>query len=166
MAGPPAGPLTVCEVRGDNGIDVHLLLGAPDIAPGAVVEAGVRTLAGSYETVPGSRLPWGEPGPGLTLREVESEVPVDRVVLDTAAFRVTADHDLLRRPALFGLATAATAAPQGHFPGAADFPLAVHQALLLRQWSAAITLFLAGKLHLHGVEPGGSSEITAPCSTT
>ena len=32
--------------------------------------------------------------------------------------------------------------------------------------SAAITRFRAGKLHLQGVEPGGSSEITAPVSTT
>jgi serine protease inhibitor len=128
LAMTPRGPLTVLEVRGAAGIDVHLLLGGPDQAPGAVIEAGTQALAGAYHTVPGSRLADGEPGPGVKVGEVLSRRG-GTATLDvcTPAFTVGADHDLLARAELFGLVAAADSRG-GHFPGISRVPLAVGQA--------------------------------------
>ncbi|WNI18686.1 serpin family protein [Actinacidiphila sp. ITFR-21] len=127
VAATPRGPLTVLAVRGDGGIDVHLLLGGPEQAPGAVIEAGTLALAGAYESVPGSLLPEGDAGPGVKVGYVASPVPEATLAVSTPAFTVGADHDLLARAELFGLVGAADPG-QGHFPGISDIPLAVGQA--------------------------------------
>ncbi|MEU3304479.1 serpin family protein [Streptomyces sp. NPDC006678] len=134
VAGTDHGPLTVLKVLGDTGVDVHLLLGAPDMAPGDVLQAGIGTLTGTYRIVPGDRLPFGGPGPGLTVGTVRSRTPDPTLAVLTSPFRLSADHDLLHRPALFGLSTAMDGS-HGHFPRMSAAPLAVASA---RQSATAV----------------------------
>ena len=122
VAGTPHGRLTVFEVAGDNGIDVRLLLGEENATPGAVLAAGEQELAGACTAVGGSALPEGQAGPGVTV--VRGPAWQDSLYVRTPAFTVDSDHDLLRRPELFGL-RAATGDARGHFPGISAFPLAV-----------------------------------------
>ncbi|MET8009802.1 serpin family protein [Streptomyces sp. NPDC005271] len=120
----PAGPLTLSGVSGDNGLDVHLVLGAEDVPGGEVLEAGIAALGGGYEGLPGSALPLGEAGPGVKVMEVTSWDPTPSLVLNTPQFTVRARHDLLRHADLFGLRTAQDDS-RGHFPGISPTPLAV-----------------------------------------
>ncbi|MFB6435312.1 serpin family protein [Streptomyces sp. NPDC056411] len=122
----PDGPLTAVRVEGDNGLDVHLLLGGPEAPGGAVLRHGVAALGGGYPTVSGAALTDGA-GPGLRVTTVPSDDGVPRFHLTTAAFTVDGDHDLLKRPELFGLTTACDAS-RGHFPGISEVPLAVSDA--------------------------------------
>ncbi|WP_327159654.1 serpin family protein [Streptomyces zaomyceticus] len=127
VAKTPAGRLTVLQVLGNTGVDVHLLLGERDSAPGAVLAAGTDILSGTHHVVPGSLLPLGEPGPGLDIRHVRA-LDRDHVLsVTTSPFALTADHDLLATADLFGLKSAMDA-DRGHFPGVSDTPLAVEQA--------------------------------------
>ncbi|MGW7366615.1 serpin family protein [Streptomyces sp. NPDC054841] len=127
VAHTAAGPLTVLKVLGDTGVDVHLLLGDPEMAPAEVLQAGLAVLAGTCRTVPGDLLSSREPGPGLEVRTVPSSAPEPKLSVRTSPFRLTADHDLLRRPAPFGLSTAMDDR-HGHFPGISAEPLAVGSA--------------------------------------
>ncbi|MFJ6748778.1 serpin family protein [Streptomyces sp. NPDC091266] len=121
-----AGPLTSVEVEGDNGLDVHLLLGPPEMPGGEVVGHGVAALCGGYPTVCGAALTDGA-GPGLQVATVPSWDGVPVVSLSCARFTVEAEHDLLRRAGLFGLG-AASDTSRGHFPGISQVPLAVTSA--------------------------------------
>ncbi|GAA4891545.1 hypothetical protein GCM10023237_06890 [Streptomyces coeruleoprunus] len=129
VAETPDGPLTVLKVLGDTGVDVHLLLGEPDMTPGQVLGHGLGVLSGGGTAipVPGDRLPLGEAGPGLRVSSRRSRTPEPRLGVLTVPFRVEAGHDLLERPALFGL-SAAMDASRGHFPGIGPEPLAVGSA--------------------------------------
>lgn len=121
VAKTPAGRLTVLQVLGNTGVDVHLLLGERDSAPGAVLAAGTDILSGTHHVVPGSLLPLGEPGPGLDIRHVRA-LDRDHVLsVTTSPFALTADHDLLATADLFGLKSAMDA-DRGHFPGVSDTP--------------------------------------------
>ncbi|WP_171169171.1 serpin family protein [Streptomyces sp. I05A-00742] len=123
----PAGPLTLAEVAGNNGLDVHLLLGDEGVAAADVLAAGPAVLAGDYATVPGSALPYGTPGPGVTVADAVGWDTLPKLRLSTARFTVRAEHDLLAHPEPFGLRTA-TDRSSGHFPGISPFPLAVSSA--------------------------------------
>ncbi|MEU8781504.1 serpin family protein [Streptomyces sp. NPDC048637] len=125
--GTPAGPLTAVRVEGDNGLDVHLLLGGPEVPGGEVLRHGVAALDGAYRAVSGAALSEGADGPGLTVTTVPSYDGVPCFNLTATQFTVDADHDLLKHAALFGLATA-TDTSRGHFPGISDQPLAVSAA--------------------------------------
>ncbi|MGN9790040.1 proteinase inhibitor I4 serpin [Streptomyces sp. OZ13] len=128
VAETPDGPVTVLKILGGTGVDVHLLLGAPDMTPSQVLRHGIGTLAGAGPApVPGDRLPLGEAGPGLRVSNVRSRTPEPVLEVLTVGFRVTADHDLLKAPALFGLSTASDSS-HGHFPGISPDPLAVGSA--------------------------------------
>ncbi|MFI9201046.1 serpin family protein [Streptomyces sp. NPDC053048] len=120
----PAGPLTLAEVRGDNGLDVHLLLGDEGVPGGKVLEAGVAVLDGDHATLPGSALDYGTPGPGLTVADVIGWDERPKLNVATPAFTVRAEHDLLQNAGLFGLLTAVDGS-QGHFPGISTVPLAI-----------------------------------------
>ncbi|MFJ2269372.1 serpin family protein [Streptomyces sp. NPDC087849] len=134
VAETEAGRLTVLKVLGDTGVDVHLLLGDPDMPPGQVLSAGAGTLAGRYRTVPGHLLPAGDPGPGLETGTERSLLPEPTLAVRTSPYSLGGDHDLLLRPALFGL-SAATDMSHGHFPGISGAPLAVRSA---RQAAVAV----------------------------
>ncbi|MFI9826436.1 serpin family protein [Streptomyces sp. NPDC051913] len=125
VARTPAGALTQARVRGTNGIDVHLLLGEAESTPGEVLGAGVDLLTDALTAVPGSRLPYGEAGPGLRVASIRTERPEPpSLTLNTPEFTVAADHDLPAAPEVFGLTTAGDGSP-GHFPGISPAPLAL-----------------------------------------
>ncbi|MCL2553787.1 MAG: proteinase inhibitor I4 serpin [Actinomycetia bacterium] len=124
VAETAAGPLTELQVVGARGIDVHLYLGTPEATAGQVLSAAVATLHHRRAVVPGTHLPYGAPGPGLSVTRVPSMDGEPRLHVSTVPFTVTAHHDLLDRAELFGLRTAADDS-QGHFPGISGKPLAV-----------------------------------------
>ncbi|MFE1412726.1 serpin family protein [Streptomyces sp. NPDC058746] len=127
VARGPRGPVTVLEVVGSAGVDVHLVLGEPEAAPGAVLATGIDALTRALPSTGASLLPEGEAGPGLTVRSVRAETPEPRLSIRTVAFEVRAEHDLLAHAALFGLRTASDTSG-GHFPGISTRPLAVESA--------------------------------------
>ncbi|MEU8995664.1 serpin family protein [Streptomyces caniferus] len=124
--GTPAGPLTAVRVAGDNGLDVHLLLGEPAVPGNEVLRHGVAALDGAYPAVSGAALT-DAAGPGLRVTTVPSYDGAPCLDLTTTRFTVDAEHDLLDRAELFGLVTA-TDASRGHFPGMCEQPLAVSEA--------------------------------------
>ncbi|WP_330333961.1 proteinase inhibitor I4 serpin [Streptomyces sp. NBC_00536] len=121
------GPVTLLEVEGSAGIDVHLLLGGPDAAPGEVLGAGIAAVTGAAPAEGAGTLPEGTPGPGLEVRTVESVSSEPSLHIKTVAFALRAEHDLLAHAELFGLATASDDT-FGHFPGISSDPLAVGAA--------------------------------------
>ncbi|ALV33793.1 serpin family protein [Streptomyces sp. CdTB01] len=123
------GHVTELKVLGDNAVDVHLLLGEERMTPGQVLAAGVDVLARRCPVLPGPALPYGEAGPGLRVVKERSTTP-DPPSLDveTVAFELTAEHELLARPEVFGLATAAQDGRPGPFPGVSADPLYVASA--------------------------------------
>lgn len=124
----PWGPLTRLRVEGDNGLDVHLLLGPEDRAAGEVLEAGVAALDGAYATTYGDALPKGDAvAPGVGVTTVPSWDKKPTLAVCSVAFTVDAEHDLLDQAPLFGLESAQNAA-RGHFPGVSAYPLAVSAA--------------------------------------
>ncbi|MFE2063455.1 serpin family protein [Streptomyces sp. NPDC059467] len=128
VADTPDGFVTELRVLGGNALDVHLLLGEERMTSGQVLGAGIGILDGAHRVVPGGRLPYGEPGPGVSVTKVRCERPQPpRLDVTTVAYDMTASHDLLELHRLFGLTTARDAS-QGHFPGVSDFPLAVGSA--------------------------------------
>jgi Serpin (serine protease inhibitor) len=128
VTGTPDGFVTALTVPGDNGIDVHLLLGEERMSPGQVLAAGVGIVERALPLTGGGSLPHGHVGPGLYV-EQQPAVEPGPVTLDvrTVAYEVRADHDLLALPHLFGL-TAATDTRVGHFPGVSTHPLALGEA--------------------------------------
>ncbi|MER5931935.1 serpin family protein [Streptomyces sp. NPDC002054] len=133
VADTTAGPLTLLEVVGDGGVDVHLVLGESAARPGEVLAAGIAAVTGygdgigAAAPVAGSALPEGTPGPGLDIRTEQSYTPEPRLAVQTVAFSVEAEHDLLPQARLFGLESA-TDLRFGHFPGISGKPLAVGAA--------------------------------------
>lgn len=120
-----AGPLTVLTVRGSNELDVALILGEPDAAPGVVLSGGVDAVTGEPTRHSGAALLAGAAplGPGLALREETGE---PRLVVQTVGFKVRAKHDLLAVPEVVGLRSAC--GPGHHFPGISAQPLQVDRA--------------------------------------
>jgi serine protease inhibitor len=128
VAGTPDGFVTALTVPGDNGIDVHLILGEERMTPGQVLTAGVEIVERALPLTPGGTLPHGHVGPGLYVEQqptVRPEPP--SLDVQTVAYEVRADHDLLSLAPLFGLTTASDTR-HGHFPGISPHPLALGQA--------------------------------------
>ncbi|MGW0903802.1 serpin family protein [Streptomyces sp. NPDC002853] len=126
VAETPAGPVTELKVIGDTGVDVHLLLGEERMSPGQVLGAGVDILARTRAVLPGPRLPYGDVGPGLSVRKVRCERPMPPTLnVTTVPFTLSARHDLLTNRPLFGLTTASTGRAGGHFPGISSCPLVI-----------------------------------------
>ncbi|MGW1636169.1 serpin family protein [Streptomyces lavendulae] len=133
VARGPGGPVTLLEVVGDAGVDVHLVLGEPRATPGEVLTTGIRAVTRALRATGASLLPNGDPGPGLRVGTAVCASPEPRLFIETAAFEVRAEHDLLERASVFGLETASDSG-RGHFPGIGPEPLAVGSA---RQAAAA-----------------------------
>ncbi|MEU9447770.1 serpin family protein [Streptomyces sp. NPDC048277] len=128
VADTPDGFVTELKVLGGNALDVHLLLGEERMTPGQVLGAGVGILGGAHRVVPGGRLPYGEPGPGVRVEKVRCASPrPPRLDVTTVAYDLTASHDLLELHRLFGLTTAMDTS-RGHFPGISAYPLGVGSA--------------------------------------
>ncbi|MEV8325555.1 serpin family protein [Kitasatospora sp. NPDC056731] len=117
----PTGPVTELRVLGHGDIDVRLLLGEPDAPAGRVLAAGIGALSHPRRRITADRLPTGSAGPGLTLGWRRSHEPQPELCVHVPRFTVKAEHDLLARPELFGLATASTLSPVEHrLPGLSD----------------------------------------------
>ncbi|ANP49225.1 serpin family protein [Streptomyces griseochromogenes] len=150
LTSTPGGFVTALTVPGDNGVDVHLVLGEERMTPGQVLGAGVGVVERALAVTGGGALPFGHVGPGLHVERQPSVAP-EPIALDvrTVAYEVRADHDLLETPGLFGLATAQDLR-QAHFPGVSAFPLAMgaaRQSVLARFGAlgfraAAVTAFV------------------------
>ncbi len=124
----PHGYVTELKVPGDNGIDVHLLLGEQRMTPGQVLGTGVDVLARRLAVVPSGQLPYGDVGPGLRVEQQRCATPQPPELRVTAvAYDMRARHDLLDLHGLFGLTTAMDTR-DGHFPGVSPTPLAIGQA--------------------------------------
>lgn len=128
VTGTPDGFVTALTVPGDNGVDVHLVLGEEHMTPGQVLATGVGIVERALPLTGGRSLPHGHVGPGLYVEQQPSVAP-EPLTLDvrTVAYEVRADHDLLAQAPLFGLTTA-TDDRHGHFPGISAYPLAIGQA--------------------------------------
>ncbi|MFF4020337.1 serpin family protein [Streptomyces sp. NPDC001843] len=128
VASTPDGHVTALKVPGDNGFDVHLVLGEERMTPGQVLRAGVAVVERTLTVTGGGQLPYGHVGPGLHV-ERQPTVSPEPTTLDvtTVAFDVRTDHDLLAQHRLFGLTTAQDTR-YGHFPGVSADPLAIGAA--------------------------------------
>ncbi|MFJ7154199.1 serpin family protein [Streptomyces sp. NPDC101118] len=150
VADTTGGRVTVLEVVGDGGVDVHLVLGEPGADPGRVLRGGVDAVTRAVASVDGHALPEGAPGPGLAVGRQRSYSRQPQLDVETPAFEVEGDHDLLERARLFGLETASDST-SGHFPGISAVPLAVNrgrQSAMARFHAegfeaAAVTAFFA-----------------------
>ncbi|MEV6837638.1 serpin family protein [Streptomyces sp. NPDC051133] len=128
VAGTPDGFVTALTVPGDNGVDVHLVLGEERMTPGQVLARGVEVVQRALAVTPGGALPHGHVGPGLHVEQQPVTAPEPRALaVRTVGFEVRADHDLTALAGLFGLTTALDRS-HGHFPGVAGVPLAVGEA--------------------------------------
>jgi hypothetical protein len=128
VAGTPDGFVTALTVPGDNGVDVHLVLGEERMTSGQVLAAGVGIVERGLPLTAGGALPHGHVGPGLHVEQQPAAAPEPRTLdVRTVAYEVRADHDLLALSGLFGL-TAASDTRAGHFPGVSAYPLAVGEA--------------------------------------
>ncbi|MCB5169053.1 serpin family protein [Streptomyces bambusae] len=127
VAETATGPVTLLEVVGAGGVDVHLVLGEPHARPGEVLDGGIAAVTRAVPSVDGRALPEGTPGPGLHIGTRLSYDREPRLDVGTVAFSVTGTHDLLAHRRLFGLETA-TDSRFGHFPDISSHPLAVGSA--------------------------------------
>ncbi|WP_158717291.1 hypothetical protein [Streptomyces sp. NRRL F-4474] len=75
MAETRGGHVTELKVLGTNALDVHLLLGEEGMRPAQVLGGRVDLLAGRRAVLPGPRLPFGNPGPGLQVEKVRRSRP-------------------------------------------------------------------------------------------
>ncbi|MFI0353190.1 serpin family protein [Actinomadura sp. 9N407] len=130
LAETPGGPLTLLTVAGVDDVDVILLMGGPERAAGEVLAAGVDALDGRHTLRQGTDLlaePVARMAPGVTLTIVPSYGPTPILRTATVRFDITAEHDLLSEPGLFGLSAVSTDASRGHFPRISPAPLKIGQ---------------------------------------
>ncbi|WP_229401652.1 hypothetical protein [Micromonospora okii] len=99
VADTGAGPLTLLTVTGRDDVDVLLALGPAGVPAAAVLPAAIGALGD-----PGTLPPHA--GPGVSEQVVDGVDDRPELRVATVAFTVDARHDLLARPALFGLEAA------------------------------------------------------------
>ncbi|WP_329376400.1 serpin family protein [Streptomyces sp. NBC_01351] len=127
VAHGPTGPVTLLEVVGNTGVDVHLVLGEPGAPAGETLGTGIDAVTRALPSTGAHLLPEGNPGPGLFVATEAAVSPEPRLRITTVAFEVRAEHDLLCQARLFGLETASDK-DSGHFPGISSEPLAIGSA--------------------------------------
>lgn len=140
------GSFTDVTVAGDRGVDVHLVLGPADAAPGDVLASGVIAIepssaadaavgAGDAASVFTADDP--NPGPGISVARVPSHRQADELFLSTVPFDLSAAHDLLEYADVLGLRSVSDL-DHGHFPGMSEEQLGVGAAAqdILARFSA------------------------------
>lgn len=127
VVGGADGPVTMVAIPAEHGIDVHLVRGATDAAPGLVLSTAIAALGSREQRTSGVDLPDGTPAPGVHAQTVTSRLPDDSLRVETCPFDFSTSHDLLRHADVFGLG-AATDPSRGHFPALSAAPLAIDQA--------------------------------------
>jgi serine protease inhibitor len=121
-----AGLITSLEIPGTGGIDVHLVIGEEDQAAASVMQDAARCIR-STTALRGDQLPIGDGVPGVVVRMAPSEDSQDVLEVWVPRFSLSAEHDLLKHPTVFGLDDV-TDVTRGHFPGISAEPLAVEAA--------------------------------------
>ena len=124
------GPLTLLTVPGRDDVDVLLCLGERRRPAGKVLAHAV-VAGGHHGLYRGEELrtrPLARRAPGLRVRKVPAFDPRTTLKATTTRFDLTAEHDLLDRPALFGLRAVSAPDRRNHFPGISRWPLGVDQA--------------------------------------
>ncbi|MGQ4481843.1 serpin family protein [Streptomyces sp. SAS_276] len=165
VAGGPHGHVTELKVPGDNGIDVHLLLGEQHMTPAQVLGTGVEILARRIPVVPGGQLPYGDVGPGLRVEQQRCAAPQPpELSVTTVAYDLRARHDLRYLRGLFGLTTALDPRA-GHFPGISPSPLAIGQAEQSTIAQFGALGFRAAAVTAVATAPGGAPP-DLRCTTT
>ncbi|WP_067536929.1 serpin family protein [Nocardia crassostreae] len=113
VLGDGAQAVTRVIVTGRDDIDVHLLLGAPESPPGAVLAHGTAALVGDVARSTAADLPVGASGHGFLVSAIDGATDTLRLTLPP--FKIRAAHDLLATSSLFGL-NAASDPSAGQFP--------------------------------------------------
>lgn len=151
----PAGALTLTRIEGDNGLDVHLVLGEDTRRAGEVVPAAIQVLAGTHEVQTGSTLLEDDSAPDAPgVAVVRSQRP--SLAVRTVRFTVRSEHDLLQQARLFGLATVCRPG-RGHFSRIGSVPLRVDQAV-----QAAVAVFSATGFEAAAVTAVGLRAVSMP----
>jgi hypothetical protein len=114
------GPLSLLTVRGNEDVDVVLVLGGPQRGAAEVLPAAITVPPHGRTLAPSD-------GPGVTEQVVTALDDQPELDVSTVRFTVAADHDLLENADVFGLRSA-TNPDQGHFPGISPRPLAISAA--------------------------------------
>ena len=162
----PDGHVTRLKVLGNAAVDVHLLLGEEGMTSGQVLGAGVGILDGRHPVVPGDQLPYGDPGPGLSVAKERCTSPQPPSLdVTTVAYDMSAHHDLLRLHRLFGLTTARDSRV-GHFPGISEFPLAIGSAEQSTMARFGARGFRAAAVTAFAAIPGGAAPALRYVTTT
>ncbi|MFG2988028.1 serpin family protein [Streptomyces sp. NPDC048257] len=156
VAHGPSGAVTLLEVDGAAGVDVHLVLGEAEAPVGDTLTTAIAAVTKALPATGASLLPDGSPGPGLAVGTVAAYSPEPRLDIETVAFEVRSEHDLLDHARLFGLETA-TDRDHDHFPGISSHPLAIASA---RQ--SALARFHAGGFEAAAVTALGAVAGSAP----
>lgn len=149
VAATDAGPVSVLRVLGDAGVDVHLLLGAEDMAPGAVLAGGAGVVSGRCSAVPADRLPAGAAGPGVSVGTAAASRLDPQLHALVSPFRLRSDHDLLKQEALAGLAGALGGGSR--FPGISPRPTVLDAAA-----QSAVAVFGADGFETASVSAAGT----------
>jgi hypothetical protein len=163
------GPVSVLDVAGEDDVTVHLVLGEPERAPGAVLAAGIDALDGAYPATRGRALAAGVDAPaGRDHESAPAQTPVGPGITVGAAsyyrepalvahlpcFDLTAGHDLLDRAGLFGLTSVATFGDR--LPLLAASPLYVARAQQDLTASFSRLGFEAAAVTVLQAQPGGA----------
>ncbi|XVQ10204.1 serpin family protein [Spirillospora sp. CA-255316] len=158
LAQTPGGPLTLLAVRSEDDVDVHLCLGEPARPAGEVLAGAIEALDGRHPLHPGTALlgrGTDRPAPGVRLHKINAFTSRTMLSVTTARFEVKAEHDLLDRAGLFGLATVSTDDPRGHFPGISRAPLKVNRAAQDITATFSAEGFKAAAVTAFSIAPGG-----------
>ncbi|MBB4934885.1 serine protease inhibitor [Lipingzhangella halophila] len=164
VAATSSGAVTLVTVEGEDDLDVHLLVGKAGRAPNDVVTAGIETFNGRHRVRRGADLLKARRvrgAPGVELRQVAAFSPEPVLTVTTTRFTVSAQHDLLERAELFGLAAVSTLAAHGHFPRISEFPLGIGQARQDATADFSAEGFTAAAVTTAGAFPMGGSAGTA-----
>ncbi|TDE01605.1 serpin family protein, partial [Jiangella asiatica] len=152
-----AGPVSLTRVAGDNGLDVHLVLGEDGRPGGEVVAAAVLLVSGDggrAEARTGSEVLSDGSGSWPGVAFVSAQRP--SLALTSVRYTVRSDHDLMENADIFGLRTV-SGTDRGHFSAIGPVPLRVDQA---RQ--AAIALFSSTGFEAAAVTAIGLRTVSMP----
>ncbi|NDL57808.1 serpin family protein [Phytoactinopolyspora mesophila] len=150
----PAGVLTLTRIEGDNGIDVHLVLGPEEQPPSAVLPAAMAVLAGDHRVQSGSDLLHADVSAAPGLSVVAAQRP--SVAVTTVRFTVRSEHDLLENARIFGLETVSRS-DRGHFSRISPVPMRVDQAV-----QSAVAIFSATGFEAAAVSAVGLRVVSMP----
>lgn len=155
LAVTEAGALTVTRVAGDNGLDVHLILGEEGRPAGDVLTAAMPVVAGDIAATSGKEFLAGA-GSGSWPGVRTVAAPEASLVVSTVRFNLTSEHDLLKHAGILGLTTVCIPG-HGHFSRIGPVPLRVDEAK-----QSAVAIFTATGFEAAAVTAIGLRTVSMP----